>query len=271
MMSIVHALIANPTLVLRQRNIFLLSHMRANTSLFGHLVGSHPEIEGYYEMHIGYHSWKSLWRQKMRHFENHAPKAGARYMFDKILHDGHHVSTAILQRDTSRAIFMLREPEQSIKSLVALYRERTPQPPESTPAGATRYYVDRLQTLGRIASELGHRYFYLDAEAIIDNTETTLASLSDWLSLSGPIPSTYGAFALTGHRKVGDPSARLKSGKIERGGNGYAGIALDPDLLAAACAAYEHSRQQLLAESERNAIRSPPDARAALSRQPNCA
>ncbi len=67
-MSLLGALITNPPLVLQHRNIFLLSHMRANTSLFGHLMGSHPEVEGYYEMHIGYHSWRSLWRQKLLHF-----------------------------------------------------------------------------------------------------------------------------------------------------------------------------------------------------------
>jgi hypothetical protein len=34
--------------------IFLLSHMRAFTSLAGHILGSHPQINGYYEMHISY-------------------------------------------------------------------------------------------------------------------------------------------------------------------------------------------------------------------------
>ena len=33
--------------------IFLLSHMRDLTSLAGHTLGSHPQINGYYEMHLG--------------------------------------------------------------------------------------------------------------------------------------------------------------------------------------------------------------------------
>jgi hypothetical protein len=28
--------------------------MRALTSLAGHILGSHPQINGYYEMHLGY-------------------------------------------------------------------------------------------------------------------------------------------------------------------------------------------------------------------------
>lgn len=262
MMSIASALVANPKLVLRHRNIFLLSHMRANTSLFGHLIGSHPQIEGYYEMHIGYYSWKSLWRQKLLHFVDHAPKQQARFMFDKVLHDGHMVSVSILKRDSSRAIFMLREPEQSIKSLVALYRERSPQRPESTPEGATRYYVDRLQTLGRIASALGSRYFYLDAEALIDRTDATLAALSDWLSLTSPIPSEYETFALTGRRSSGDSSSRLKSGRVQRGGRDYRDIALAPVLLEEAAAIHALVRRQLLAGSQRHVAWPLADARA---------
>ena len=34
------------------QHIFLLSHMRANTSLISHILGSHPQISGYYEMHL---------------------------------------------------------------------------------------------------------------------------------------------------------------------------------------------------------------------------
>ena len=137
-MAILNALIDNPRLVVQHRNIFLLSHMRANTSLFGHLIGSHPEVEGYYEMHIDYYSWKSLWRQKLRHFSGHRAKPGARFMFDKVLHEGHHVAPEILRRETSRTIFMLREPGQSVKSLVALYRKRNPLLPEPNSLSSQR-------------------------------------------------------------------------------------------------------------------------------------
>jgi hypothetical protein len=43
--------------------IFLLSHMRAFTSLAGHILGSHPQINGYYEMHISYEDASALERQ----------------------------------------------------------------------------------------------------------------------------------------------------------------------------------------------------------------
>ncbi len=251
-MSLLNALMSNPPLVLQHRNIFLLSHMRANTSLFGHLIGSHPLVEGYYEMHIGYYSWKSLWRQKLRHFANHRAKPTARWMFDKVLHSGHHVAPQLLQRADSRTIFMLRAPEQSIKSLVALYRKRNPELPEATPDGAVDYYIERVTSLGEAARAIAQRYFYLDAESLIAAPEPTLAELSEWLGFDTPIPSRYETFANTGQGNTGDHSARLKSGEISRSKSDYSDIVIDADRLAAAQACYREVRTALIAGSSRN-------------------
>jgi hypothetical protein len=264
-MSFLGALIHNPALVLRHRNIFLLSHMRANTSLFGHLMGSHPQIEGYYEMHIGYYSWKSLWRQKLRHFANHPSKPQARYMFDKVLHDGHEVAVELLQRPSTRTIFMLREPEQSIRSLIALYRQHNPHLPEATAEGAVNYYVARLATLARCARQLGGRYFYLDAECLISRPDPTLASLSDWLELASPIPSRYSAQPNTGRGNAGDHSQRLKSGRIDAGRSDYSDVTISGDLIAQARQAYTAHRASLLTGAaavvaQQNAETPPPAA-----------
>ncbi|MES2715278.1 MAG: sulfotransferase [Pseudomonadota bacterium] len=251
-MSVLKAIAANPALMLRHRNIFLLSHMRANTSLFGHLLGSHPQVEGYYEMHIGYYSWKSLWRQKLRHFAAHQAKPGARYMFDKVLHDGHAVAPALLQRPDSRTIMMLREPVQSIKSLVVLYRSTSPQLPEATPEGAARYYIDRLATLAQLAPLLQQRFFYLDAECLVQDTAPTLAALGDWLALDTPIPTEYQTFSNTGRGNTGDTSSRLKSGKVSHSSNDYSGIVVPSALMQEATQAYRSHRATLLAHSQRS-------------------
>ncbi|MCZ4303770.1 hypothetical protein O4G98_03395 [Zoogloeaceae bacterium G21618-S1] len=252
-MSFAKALLANPELILRHRNIFLLSHMRANTSLFGHLIGSHPLVEGYYEMHIGYYSWKSLWRQKLRHFANHDAKPGAQWMFDKVLHDGHYVAPSLLMRDTSRTLVMLRSPDQSIKSLIALYRKHSPNLPEATPEGATQYYVDRLASLADTARAIGPRYFYLDAESLISCTDTTLAALSDWLGFDTPIPSEYDTFANTGQGNTGDHSSRLKSGKVNRARSDYSDIVLTSAQQTAAEEAYQRHRGRIIAGADRHA------------------
>jgi len=43
--------------------IYLLSRMRAFTSLAGHILGSHPQINGYYEMHLSYQHAAALDKQ----------------------------------------------------------------------------------------------------------------------------------------------------------------------------------------------------------------
>lgn len=259
-MSLARALVANPALVLRHRNIFLLSHMRANTSLFGHLLGSHPLVEGYYEMHIGYYSWKSLWRQKVVHFAEHEAKPGARWMFDKVLHDGHAVALDILRRPSSQTIMMLRTPSQSIRSLVVLYRDRSPNLPEATPEGAARYYIDRLSTLDGIARALGPRYFYLDAECLVDDTAGTVGALSDWLELPSPIPTEYRTFSRTGRGNAGDTSSRLSSGKVSRAGTDYSEIDVPAALMAEAEAAYGKHRATLVEGCARSVVHPAPRA-----------
>ncbi|MBU6257230.1 MAG: hypothetical protein KGJ30_20065 [Burkholderiales bacterium] len=251
-MSLLSALASNPSLVLRHRNIFLLSHMRANTSLLGHLLGSHPQIEGYYEMHIGYYSWKSLWRQKMLHFADHDAKPGARYMFDKVLHDGHAVAMPLLERRSSSTILMLREPTQSIRSLVVLYREHLPAQPEAEVEGAARYYIDRLKSLARVARDLRSPYFYLDAELIVSDTAPTLAALGDWLQLSSPIPTEYGVFNRTGSGAAGDHSARLKSGKVAAHKRSYDEIEIPAALHDEALQAYAEHRATLIGRAQRS-------------------
>lgn len=252
-MSFLGSLVANPGLVLQHRNLFLLSHMRANTSVFGHLLGSHPEIEGYYEMHMGYYSWKSLWRQKLRHFARHDAKPSAKYMFDKVLHDDHHIKLSILQRANSRTIMMLRAPEQSIKSLVVLYGQFGPQLPEATPEGAVAYYVKRLDTMVKTANQLDRRFFYLDAEGLITTTTPTLVALSNWLGLATPIPSEYQTFTNTGQGDAGDHSSRLKSGRIDVAKSDYSAVYIPQPLMNQAIEAYQASRTTLLASAERSA------------------
>lgn len=249
-LSVLRAAWANPSLWASHRNIFLLSHMRANTSLFGHLMGSHPQVEGYYEMHIGYFSWRSLWRQKLRHFGSHTAKPGATYMFDKLLHDGHHAAPALLLRPGSRTIFMTRSAEQSVKSLVVLYRKQLPNLPEASVQGAVDYYVQRLSSLAQTAATPGLRYFYLDSERLIEDTAATVGALSNWLNLPTPIPTTYGTFENTGRGNSGDHSERLKSGQVSRVASDYSDIVLTPTQLAAAQAAHAQCRQRLVAGAE---------------------
>lgn len=231
------------------QHIFFLSHMRAYSSLFGHLMGSHPQISGYYEMHIGYHSWKSLVRQKLRFFQDEEPKAGFRYMFDKVLHSEHHVAIEILNSGRARPIFSLRNPGKTIPSIMKLYAREDPAHPFNDPEFSTQYYIDRARSLVSITEELDYPYFYLDAEAITQETERCLAALTQWLNLCPPLDSSYEVQKRTSQSRYGDTSEQLKSGKIENVEHVSGESALPPRLLEQALESYHTCREAMRSRS----------------------
>ncbi len=246
MLKAITRLARNPNHLFNHRNIFLFSHMRANTSLFGHILGSHPDIEGYYEMHIGYYSWKSLWRQKLLYLENHTAKPSSKIFFDKLLHDYCVVAPQILARPKTQSIFMLRGPEKTIKSIIGLYRKIQPDHTFATPEGATTYYMERVATLAKLATNMPNGFYYLDADDLIAHSEKTLQSLSDWLGLSEPLSPEYKMFSKTGAPQAGDPSDLMKTGTISKNQHNYHDIVVSPELLLAADAAYVESRNTII-------------------------
>ncbi len=213
-------IIKQPTVIKSYRHILLLSHMRANTSLFGHVLGDHKEINGYYEMHIGYYSWKSLIRQKLLFSENHKIKDGSTYFFDKVLHSEHHVSESILNRENVVPIFSLRSPIKTIPSIVKLYEKVDPSHKFSTKQGAMEYYIERISTLSNLAKQV-YSYIYIDADAIRDSTEETLASLSELLHLNSELTPKFKQQKLTGKGNTGDHSGHLMAGEIKNSTSQY--------------------------------------------------
>ena len=166
MFEIVPRVRKTAAILLPKTHIFLLSHMRAYTSLFGHIMGSNPAICGYYEMHIGYHSWKSPIRQKLLYFRQETAKPGFTCMFDKILHNEHNVALDVLNSRRARNLFCLRRPQDVIPSILKLYRDIDPAHEFNSEAFATRYYVDRLAMLNNMAEHIERGFFYFDAESL---------------------------------------------------------------------------------------------------------
>lgn len=242
MFAALNQLVRHPKHLLAHRNIFLFSHMRANTSLFGHILGSHPDIEGYYEMHIGYYSWKSLWRQKLLYLENHSLKPTSRFFFDKLLHDYCVVAPDILARPGTRCVFMLRRPEKTIPSIVGLYRKNQPEHEFAQVGGAAAYYMARVGELARLARTMPHGFYYLDAEDLIEHSTETLQALSTWLGLSQPLTPEYRMFSKTGAPQAGDSSDRIKSGTIHKHQHSYPDIDIPSDILGRSRETYLEAR-----------------------------
>ncbi|MBZ9611748.1 hypothetical protein I4W93_009075 [Rheinheimera sp. MA13] len=189
--------------------------MRANTSLIGHILGSHPQINGYYEQHIGYYSWRSLIRQKLIYCNQHSLKVKSMFMFDKVLHNEHFVSPVLLNSANSKVLISIRRPETTIPSVINLYKKVDPTHIFCTVEGATDYYVKRLHYLADICKKLDS-YYYYDAEQLRDDTAMCLSKIADYLGLTTALSSEFKTQILTGVGNAGDHSGNLNAAKVKK-------------------------------------------------------
>ncbi len=207
-------IIKHPSILRPYKRIILLSHMRANTSLFGHLLGSNPEIEGYYELHMGYYSWKSFIRQKLIYFAEHSPKKTATYMFDKVLHNEHYVNPNIVSHDDI-VIIMVREPIATIESIQKLFLRVDPNHENTKAEYARAYYIKRLEQLVNCAEKFKGKYYFLNADQLTQSPDSILSGLSKALKLKKPLNKKYQIFKKTGSIGAGDSSENMIKGEIQ--------------------------------------------------------
>ncbi len=249
-------ILKNPTVVFPSKYIILVSHMRANTSLLGHIFGSHNDISGYYEQHIGYYSWKSLIRLKLKFIEENPKEPVSNIYFDKVLHSGHAVQPKVFDGSHSTLLFVLRKPELTIKSIVAMYQRMNKDHPHAQIENAVDYYVERTQQIVKIARDYAHKsdIAYMDAEALIENTDEALVSISNWCRLEPALTAEYKMFDLTGKKVVGDSSKMITSGKVEKSVRNYDEIQLTAAQLEIAQVTYINCRNELLGICENKQI-----------------
>ena len=243
--------------LLPKQHVFLLSHMRAYTSLFGHIMGSNPEICGYYEMHIGYYSWKSLVRQKLLYFKNEEIKPKFSRMFDKVLHNDHQVSNNILNSKRTKTIFSLRRPQDTIPSILHLYKDVDPSHEFNSESFATDYYMQRLSELESLAGSLQQAFFYFDAESLKQDPNECLECLSDWLQLRIPLSPNYGLQKNTSKKRFGDTSANLEAGRVIEGKSAYTDFRFDADTMNEAIRMHHKVRKLLVEKSAQRSIIGP--------------
>jgi hypothetical protein len=229
--------------------IFLLSHMRAYTSLAGHILGSHPQINGYYEMHLSYEDASALDRQLAAYREGDALKENSRYLFDKLLHNDYRLKPGQLGLANIKILISLMEPERTIKSIVNLFAQKEVEDLYASPVEAANYYIARLQALADFSRETSQPYFYFDAEMLQRAPEQLLPRLSDWLALDSPLSERYQTFSHTGKARKGDTSERIHRGSIDRTPVDYSHIAIPEEVLGKAREAYRACRRQIVGKA----------------------
>lgn len=226
--------------------IFLLSHMRAYTSLAGHILGTHPKINGYHEMHLSYDEPAALDRQLITFLENDALKPGSRYLFDKLLHNDYVFQPERLGLTDIKILVSLRTPEQTIPSIVHLFAGKQIDDPYASPVEAANYYIARIRALADFCRATRQPYYYYDAELFQSVPEALLSRLTNWLELDSPLSGDYQIFSQTGQARRGDSSPRIRSGCIDLTSTDYSHVQVPAALLNKAREAYQACRQQII-------------------------
>lgn len=227
----------------QNRYLFILSHMRSRSTVLSHILGSNPEIRGYREQHRSYQSRLDLLKLRAELCREFRCYLSREYLLDKILHEHYRVSEQMLDFAQPKLVFLLREPESTLKSIIDM-GQRTGVAWYRDPRQATDYYCSRLADLANFARRAESGYFYLEADDLVNRTDRVLAELSEWLKLRQGLDKNYSSFPKTGKRYYGDSSEHIKAGVIKQT-QGHPEVKLPPELLRRADASYRHCREVL--------------------------
>ena len=188
--------------------------MRSYSSLLCHILGSHPQVDGYCETHIKYRSKLDLLRLRGRVVKLTGEPLRGRYVLDKVLHD-YPLAASILRSRRTLAIVLLRRPVATVQSIVNMGLHYSNVAWYQDLELVARYYEARLAALVRQSGELRGRVLFVEAETLLSRTAQLLQRVSGWLQLGEPLHADYRRFAHTGEGGYGDPSGVITTGRLD--------------------------------------------------------
>ena len=217
------------------RAVFILGHMRCGSTLLLHILLTHPGIAACGERNAPYRSADDLDRLEI--FARLSGRALFRpisFAADQINHDHVTPIQELLRSDRVRCIFLLREPEDTLRSI--LHLTRTFYEPWSYQR-AVDYYCRRLESLAGYAGDAGIRKEALTYNDLVMETPRVLRRLESFLNLDRPLREDYTIQPFTGQR--GDPGSNIRLGRIVRN-RVVEAVELPEKELRCARAAYEN-------------------------------
>ena len=197
-----------------RRNLFVLGHMRSYSSLLCHILGSHPQIDGYCETHIKYRTRLDLLRLRSRVVKLTGEPLRGRYVLDKVLHD-YPLASSILRSPNTLGIVLVRRPQPTVQSIVNMGLHYGAIAWHRDLDAVASYYEERLAALVVLADALRGRVIFIEAETLLARTPEVLQGIGRLLELSEPLRSDYRRFAHTGEGGFGDPGEIISSGRVD--------------------------------------------------------
>lgn len=229
--------------------LLVLGHMRSGSSLLTHILNGNPAILGYGETHLNYRCeadfQRLLQRVYWRALEFRRPKDLGNlrmhhdYVMDKVLHSHKILDDQILCSPQVYSLFLLREPQRSLASILDLK-------PHLSPAQALEYYQERLAKLadyGRLINRCD-RTLLLTHDDLIHRSDAVFTALQQVLQTATGFSERYDVLRTTGQPGVGDSEGNINAGRIVRTPRPLS-QSLPPALIAQGQAAFQQCYQQL--------------------------
>ncbi|GAM05783.1 sulfotransferase [Novosphingobium sp. MBES04] len=234
------------------RCLFVLAHMRCGSTALSNIVCSRPDFSGYGESHVTHDGRDAPGRLAVNCARRKGWDARAPWQFDKILHSRLDAA-APPAFFSARAIFLVREPFASVRSIVDLFA-RLGRDEYRTHEEAASYYIGRLAALAEMWPRFeAARRIGLTHEALLRDPDAVLAAISTRLGITPPLVNAYRSKAASRRGGGGDP---LVSGRHSRIEPGLPGRPVDPsdlDLSPATCVQLQESYAALAALFGRDA------------------
>ncbi len=217
--------------------------MRSRSSVLSHILGSNDSVCGYGELQNSYIQHTDITKMHDDLYNDLKCDFRGKYLLDKILGNHLTVSDEVFEIVKPKVIFLLREPESTIKSIINMgfitgidwYKN---------PAKASDYYCRRLSYLTDYAETFNGDGFFLESDELLNNTDHVLKELTEWLDLNKSLTSYYKKFNNTGKPGHGDPSENIQTGKLIKT-KSYPNIEIPLEILQIAVSSYEKCKNSL--------------------------
>lgn len=187
-----------------QRAVFVLGHMRCGSTALANILCSRPDISGYGEAHISYKDRSALGVLALNQLRRKAWRPRAELLFDKILHSRYDADV-VPDFFESRAIFMVREPSATIRSIRSLF-QAIGSAEYVTDSLAADYYEQRLVQLQVNWCQFpADRRIGLSFDQLTSDPDAALAAISSRLRLTPPLANRYDGSIKSDMPGAGDP------------------------------------------------------------------
>jgi len=193
--------------------VFILGHMRCGSTALSHILCSHEQISGYGEAHIRYKDRSALGLLILNQIKRNGHLSSSKYLFDKILHSRYD-SDVSDHFFNSYAIFIIREPINTIKSIGKLFK-LIGSNEYSNDVFIANYYEERLSTLIRnwekfpFSQKIG-----ISFQQLTSDTDNMLDQISNMIGLEPALTNKYEQPKNKLGHGAGDPLTSHKYNKI---------------------------------------------------------